>query len=103
MPFFKPPANTLAPYQLELLASIFREAWTEIVPTGYRLPQDEERRLQSEISARLCWLAGKGLGDPVVLRALTVATVRLQPRKMRRRSLTENERDRNNRPFKAAT
>jgi hypothetical protein len=94
MPFFKPPANTLAPYQLELLASIFREAWREIVPMGYRLPQDEEQRLQGEISTRLCWLAGKGLGDPVVLRALTVATVRLQPRKMTRRSLAKNERER---------
>ena len=30
MPFFKPPANTLDPYQLELCADAFRQTWIEI-------------------------------------------------------------------------
>ena len=71
MPFIKPPTNNLAPYQLELLASIFRTTWSEILPRGYRLPRAEEQRLQSEISDRLCSLAAKGLVDPVMLQGLT--------------------------------
>jgi hypothetical protein len=71
MPFIKPPTNNLAPYQLELLASIFRTTLSEILPRGYRLPRAEEQRLQSEISDRLCSLAAKGLVDPVMLQGLT--------------------------------
>ena len=85
MPFIKPPTNNLAPYQLELLASIFRTTWSEILPRGYRLPRAEEQRLQSEISDRLCSLAAKGLVDPVMLQGLTVATVRVHPRIATRR------------------
>jgi hypothetical protein len=87
MPFFKPPTNALAPYQLELLASVFRTTWSEILPRGRRLPQTEEQRLQSEISSRLCSLAAKGLIDPLMLQALTVATVRVHPHKTRRRTV----------------
>ena len=57
MPFFEPPENTLDPYQLELLASVFRQTWSEIVPRGYRLPQSQELRLKKEVSGRLCALA----------------------------------------------
>jgi hypothetical protein len=85
MPFFKPPENTLDQYQLELLASVFRQTWSEIVPKGYRLPQSQELRLQKEVSARLCALATTGVMDPETLHALTVATVRLHPRKNRQR------------------
>ena len=85
MPFIKPPTNNLAPYQLELLASIFRTTWSEILPKEYRLPRAEEQRLQSEISDRLCSLAAKGLVDPVMLQGFTVATVRVHPRKATRR------------------
>ena len=83
MPFFKPPTNTLAPYQLELRS--------EILPRGYRLPHTEEQRLQSEISDRLCSLAAKGLIDPVMLQALTVATVKVHPRKATRRAARDAE------------
>jgi hypothetical protein len=74
-PFFKPPANALEPYQLELLASVFSESWAEIVPRGCPLPHNEEERLQIKVSARLCSLAAKGLMDPGLLHAVTVATV----------------------------
>ena len=47
MPFFKPPANTLDPYQLELCADAFRQTWIEIAG-GYHLPPFQEERLQSE-------------------------------------------------------
>jgi hypothetical protein len=83
MPFFEAPENTLDPYQLELLASVFRQTWSEIVPRGYRLPQRQELRLQKEVSGRLCALATNGVMDPETLQALTVATVRLFPRKSR--------------------
>jgi hypothetical protein len=89
MPYFKPP--TLAPYQLELLASVFRTTWSEILPRGYRLPHTEEQRLQSEISDRLCSLAAKGLIDPVMLQALTVAMVKVHPRKATRRAARDAE------------
>jgi hypothetical protein len=82
---FKPPENTLDPYQLELLASVFRQTWSEIVPRSYRLPQSQELRLQKEMSGRLCALATTGVMDPETLQALTVATVRLFPRKSRQR------------------
>jgi hypothetical protein len=85
MPFFEPPENTLDPYQLELLASVFRQTWSEIVPRGYRLPQSRELRLQKEVSGRLCALATTGVMDAETLQALTVATVRLFPRKNRQR------------------
>ena len=77
MPFFKPPENTLDPYQLELLASVFRQTWSEIVPKGYRLPQSKELRLQKEVSERLCaLLATAGVMDPMTLQALTVASIK---------------------------
>jgi len=85
MPFFEAPENTLDPYQLELLASVFRQTWSEIVPRGYRLPQRQELRLQKEVSGRLCALATTGVMDAETLQALTVATVRLFPRKSRQR------------------
>jgi hypothetical protein len=85
MPFFEPPEDTLDPYQLELLANVFRQTWSEIVPRGYRLPQSYELRLQKEVSGRLCALATAGVMDPKTLQALTVATVRLFPRKSRQR------------------
>jgi len=86
MPLFRGhPKNTLDPYQLELLASVFRQTWSEFVPRGYRLPQHQELRLQKEVSGRLCALATNGVMDPEALQALTVATVRLFPRKSRQR------------------
>ena len=86
MPFFEPPENTLAPYQLELLASVFRQTWSEIVPKGYRLPQSKELCLQKEVSERLCaLLATAGVMDPMTLQALTVASIRPFPRKSRQR------------------
>jgi hypothetical protein len=83
MAFFEPPGNALDPFQLELLTSVFRQTWSEIVPRGYRLPQSEELRLQREVSRRLCMLATNGVMDPEMLQALTVATVRLFRRKGR--------------------
>jgi hypothetical protein len=86
MPFFEPPEDTLDSYQLELLASVFRQTWSEIVPTGYRLPQSKELRLQKEVSERLCaLLATAGVMDPMTLQALTVASIRPFPRKSRQR------------------
>jgi hypothetical protein len=85
MSLFKPPPNTLAPYQRELLTSVFREAWAEIVPKGYRLPRIEKYRLQNKVSERLCTLAAKGVVDPWALRVLTVATIKVDPRYRRRR------------------
>ena len=62
MPFFKPPANTLDPYQLELCADAFRQTWIEIAG-GYHLPPFQEERLQTEVSAKLCFFAAKGVMD----------------------------------------
>ena len=88
MPFFTPPKNTLDPYQLELLASVFPQTWSEIAPRGYRLPPSQEERLQTEVSAKLCFFAAKGVMDLGVLQGLTVATVKFHPRTGRRRRLT---------------
>src|SRR6478672_12537651 len=77
MPFFKPPKNTLDPYQLELCANVFRQTWLEIVPRGCRLPTREETRLQNEVSDKLCAFAAKGVTDPSMLQAPTVATVEI--------------------------
>jgi hypothetical protein len=77
MPFFKPPANTLDPYQFELCANAFRQTWFEIAG-GRRLPPSQEQRLQTEVSAKLCSFAAKGVMDPTVLQGLTVATVKFQ-------------------------
>ena len=88
MPFFKPPPNTLEPYQLELCAGAFTQTWFEIAPRGYRLPPSQEERLQTEVSAKLCFFAAKGVMDLGVLQGLTVATVKFQPRIGRRRRLT---------------
>ena len=82
---FQAPENTLDKYQLELLTSVFQRTWSEIVPRGYRLPQSQELRLQEEVSPRLCALATTGVMDPQTLQAVTVATIRLHPRKTRRR------------------
>ena len=87
MPFFEPPENTLDPYQLEVLASVFQQTWSEIVPRNYRLPPSQKQRLQKEVSERLCSLATKGLLDPEMLQAMTVATVRLPPRTSRRAAM----------------
>jgi hypothetical protein len=89
MPFFRPPANDLDPYQLDLCASVFRQTWSEIVPRGCRLSKSQETRLQDEISQRLCALAAQGLTNPDMLIGLTVATVGLQER-MRRQSPIRN-------------
>jgi hypothetical protein len=77
MPFFKPPANTLDPFQLELCADAFKQTWFEIAG-GCRLPPFQEERLQTEVSAKLCFFAAKGVVDPTVLQGLTVATVKFQ-------------------------
>jgi hypothetical protein len=77
MPFFKPPANTLDTYQLELCADAFRRTWLEIAGL-YRLPPSQEKRLQTEVSAKLCFFAGKGVIDPTMLQGLTVTTVKFQ-------------------------
>ena len=38
MSFFQPPSlNTLEPYQLEFLESIFKQVWSQIVPRHYPL------------------------------------------------------------------
>ena len=76
--------NTLDPYQLELLASVFPQTWSEIVPRGNRIPPSQEERLQTEVIAKLCFFASKGVMDPEVLQGLTVATVKFQPRTGRR-------------------
>ena len=85
MPFFRPPANDLDPYQLQMCASVFRQTWSEIVPRGYQLPKSQETRLQDEISQRLCALAAQGCNNPDMLIGLTVASVGLHER-MRRQS-----------------
>jgi hypothetical protein len=87
MPSCRPSAKTLDLYQLQLCANVFNLTWLEIVPRGYRLLKDQEVRLQDEISNRLCALAAKGINDPDLLQALTVATVGLRQR-IRRRSPT---------------
>jgi hypothetical protein len=87
MPFFKPPPNTLEPYQLELCAGAFTQTWFEIAPRGYRLPPSQEERLQTEVSAKLCFFAAKGVMDLEVPQGLTVATVKFQRRTGRRRRL----------------
>ena len=86
MPFFKPPANTLDRYQLALCADAFRQTWLEIA-RGFRLPPSQEERLQTEVSAKLCFFAAKGVMDPSVLQGLTVATVRFPRGTGRRRAL----------------
>ena len=63
MPFFKPPANTLDPFQLELCADAFKQTWFEIAG-DCRLPPFQEERLQTEVSAKLCFFAAKGVVDP---------------------------------------
>jgi hypothetical protein len=87
MPFFEPPENNLDRYQLEVLASVFQQTWSEIVPKNYPLPRSQKQRLQKEVSERLCALATKGMLDPEMLQAMTVATVRLPPRTSRRAAL----------------
>jgi hypothetical protein len=77
MPPFKPPANTLDPYQLELCADAFRRTWFEIAGVCRR-PPSQEKRLQTEVSAKLCFFAGKGVIDPTMPQGLTVATVKFQ-------------------------
>ena len=77
---FRPPPNVLDPYQLELCADAFRQAWAAIVRPGCHLPKEEETRLENEISDRLCFLAARGVIDPQTLQGLTVATVRLHQR-----------------------
>jgi hypothetical protein len=77
MPSFKPPANTLDTYQLELCADAFRQTWFEIAG-GRRLASSQEERLQTEVSAKLCFFAAKGVIDPTMLQGLTVATVKFQ-------------------------
>jgi hypothetical protein len=88
MPFFKPPPNTLEPYKLQLCADAFRQTWFEIAPRGYRLPPSQEERLQTEVSAKLCFFAAKGVMDLEVLQGLAVATVKFQARAGRRRRLS---------------
>ena len=80
MPSFKPTENTLDPYQLELCANVFRQTWSEIVPRGCRLPTREETLLQNDMSDKLCAFAAKGVTDPSMLQALTVAKVRFYRR-----------------------
>jgi hypothetical protein len=63
MPFFKPPANTLDPFQLELCAHAFKQTWFEIAGDR-RLPRFQEERLQTDVSAKLCFFAAKGVVDP---------------------------------------
>ena len=90
MSFFQPPPlNALEPYQLEFLESIFKQAWSQIVPTQSPLSPDLRQHLQSEISARLCSFVGRGVMEPSVLIGLTVATVKSPRRKVRRRGLLE--------------
>ena len=86
MPSFKPPANTLDRYQLELCADAFKRTWLEIA-RGFRLGPSQEERLQTEVSAKLCFFAAKGVLDPTVLQGLTVATVRFQRGTGRRQRL----------------
>jgi hypothetical protein len=86
MSFFQPPPlNTLEPYQLEFLGSIFKQVWSQIVPRHYPLSPDLRQHLQTEISARLCSFVARGVMEPTVLLGLTVATVKSPRRKVRRR------------------
>ena len=86
MSFFQPPPlNTLEPYQLEFLESIFKQVWSQIVPRHYPLSPDLRQHLQTEISARLCSFVARGVMEPTVLLGLTVATVKSPRRKVRRR------------------
>jgi hypothetical protein len=80
MPFFRPPPNVLDPYQLELCADAFRQAWAAIVRPGCHLPKEEETRLENEISNRLCFFAASWVIDPQILQGLTVATVKFHQR-----------------------
>jgi hypothetical protein len=68
------------PYQLELCADAFRQAWAAIVRPGCHLPKEEETRLENEISNRLCFFAARGAIDPQILQGLTVATVKFHQR-----------------------
>jgi hypothetical protein len=61
----------------QLCADAFRQTWFEIAG-GRRLPPSQEERLQTEVSAKLCFFAAKGVIDPTVLQGLTVATVKFQ-------------------------
>jgi hypothetical protein len=85
MPFFRPPPNSLDPYQLELCASAFRQAWCEIVRLRPYMSNEEKTRLQTQTSERLCAFAAAGIIDLETLRGLTVATVGLR-RGIKRRS-----------------
>jgi hypothetical protein len=86
MSFFQPPRlYTLEPYQLEFLESIFKQAWSQIVPRQCPLSPDLRQHLQTEISARLCSFVARGIMEPSVLIGLTVATVKSPRRKVRRR------------------
>ena len=88
MSFFQPPPlNTLEPYQLEFLESIFKQAWSQIVPRHCPLSPDLRQHLQTEISARLCSFVARGVMEPTVLLGLTVATVKSPRRKVRRRGM----------------
>jgi hypothetical protein len=90
MSFFQPPRlNTLEAYQIEFLESIFKQAWSQIVPRqcplSPDLSPDLRQHLQTEISARLCSFVARGIMEPSVLIGLTVATVKSPRRKVRRR------------------
>src|SRR6185503_13063180 len=68
MSFFQPPPlNALQPYQLEFLESIFKQAWSQIVPRHCPLAPDLRQHLQTEISARLCSFVARGVMEPSVL------------------------------------
>jgi len=89
MSFFQPPRlNTLEPYQLEFLQSIFKQA-SQIVPRQCPLSADLRQHLQTEISARLCAFVARGVMEPTVLLGLMVATVKSPRRKVRRRGRLE--------------
>ena len=88
MSFFQPPPSTpLEPYQLEFLESIFKQAWSQIVPRHSPLSPDLRQHLQAEISSRLCSFVMRGVMEPSVLLGLTVATVKSPRRKVRRRGM----------------
>jgi hypothetical protein len=88
MSFFQPPPlNALEPYQLEFLESIFKQAWSQIVPRQGPLAPDLRQHLQTEISARLCSFVARGVMEPSMLVGLTVATVKSPRRKVRRRRM----------------
>ena len=62
MSFFQPPSlNSLEPYQLEFLESIFKQPWSQIVPRHCPLAPDLRQHLQTEISARLCSFVARGV------------------------------------------